>query len=197
MNAGALIGLAIVVFASTNIDDIFVLMMFFSDSEFSSGHVVLGQYIGIALLVGISLIGAFAALVIPAQWIGLMGLLPIALGVRKLLMLNKNRLSKDGQSPPKRVAPRPTLNFLVITAVTFSNGGDNVGVYMPLFASSTHGEIIILIAVFFVMVAVWCGVSYTLIRRTRIGDIIQRAGHILLPFILIALGFYILAKAFL
>ena len=46
-----LIALGIAAFVSTNIDDIFLLMMFFSDTRFKPLEVVLGQYIGMAALV--------------------------------------------------------------------------------------------------------------------------------------------------
>ncbi|MDQ3853198.1 MAG: hypothetical protein M3299_10230 [Thermoproteota archaeon] len=44
----SLMGLGIAAFAATNIDDIFVLMMFFSALSIPPRHVVLGQCLGIA-----------------------------------------------------------------------------------------------------------------------------------------------------
>ena len=78
---------AVVAFATTNIDDIFLLMLFFSQVNvtFRPQHIVLGQYLGFAVLVGVSVLGYFGALAIPRTWIGLLGLLPITLGIRKLL----------------------------------------------------------------------------------------------------------------
>ena len=56
-----LIAIGISGFAATNIDDIFVLMMFFSHSSmtFPTKQIVAGQYIGIGLLVAISALGFF------------------------------------------------------------------------------------------------------------------------------------------
>jgi cadmium resistance protein CadD (predicted permease) len=58
-----LIAIGVAAFTATNIDDIFVLMMFFSSSvTFPVKQVVLGQYIGIGLLVAISALGSFISL---------------------------------------------------------------------------------------------------------------------------------------
>ena len=57
---GYLIVLGISAFVSTNIDDIFLLIVFFSNSlKFSKYQVVIGQYIGIGLLIAISIIAFF------------------------------------------------------------------------------------------------------------------------------------------
>ena len=94
----SLIGLGIAAFAATNIDDIFVIMMFFSALRIPPGHVVLGQYLGIGLLVAISAVGSLLSLVVPPTIIGLMGVLPIAIGVKKLVEVRKkkkNEVSKQ------------------------------------------------------------------------------------------------------
>src|SRR5262245_53672972 len=71
-------------FAATNIDDIFVLLGFFSDPKFREHEIVLGQYAGIGVLVLVSIIAALVALVIPRWAVGLLGLAPIAIGIMKL-----------------------------------------------------------------------------------------------------------------
>jgi len=62
-------------FAATNIDDIFVLIMFFSSSPstYPTKQIVLGQYIRIGLLVTISALGSFISLAVPSYVIGLLG----------------------------------------------------------------------------------------------------------------------------
>jgi cadmium resistance protein CadD (predicted permease) len=85
--------------------------------------------------------------------------------------------------------------ILAITAVTFSNGGDNIGVYTPLFASSTHGEIALIISVFLVMTGVWCVMGYYLVNHNFAKEKIQQVGRWVLPFGLIGLGVIILSKS--
>ena len=77
---------ATITFAVTNIDDIFVLMIFFSqiDQPFRRGHVVIGQYLGFVALIAVSLLGFLGSFIVPKEWIGLLGLAPIAIGIHKL-----------------------------------------------------------------------------------------------------------------
>ncbi len=43
-----------------------------------------------------------------------------------------------------------------MAAVTFANGGDNIGVYVPVFATAGIGGMSMYAAVFLMLVAVWC-----------------------------------------
>ena len=82
--------------------------------------------------------------------------------------------------------------------MTFSNGGDNIGVYTPMFAQyNSAGQVTTLIVVFMAMTAVWCIVAYYLVNHPLVASRVRRIGHIVMPFVLIGLGVYILAQAFL
>src|SRR3954471_9832639 len=80
----SILGLATVAFISTNIDDIFLLVGFFSDRSFAVSRVVLGQYLGIGSLVVISAFCAFVSLSVAPAYVGLLGVLPILIGGKKL-----------------------------------------------------------------------------------------------------------------
>src|ERR1700737_1735572 len=91
----SLVGLAIVVFASTNIDDAFVLVGFLADPNFRLRDVVIGQYTGVGTLYAISAIAALISLAIPPAYIGLLGLAPVAIGVKKLTKLRRRKEKKE------------------------------------------------------------------------------------------------------
>jgi cadmium resistance protein CadD (predicted permease) len=200
-----LIAIGAAAFAATNIDDIFVLMVHFSTSSvayltFPVRHVVLGQYLGISLLIAISALGSLIPLLVPPYVIGLLGIVPMAIGARRLVQI----IRKDGNtsiiSTPKKSNSinRPYLPFLVVAAITFSNGGDNIGIYTPLFAQyNSFSQVTTLILVFMAMTAVWCAGAYYLVNHPLIASRISRIGHVVLPFVLIGLGIYILAQTFL
>ena len=183
-----------VMFVSTNIDDIFVLMLFFANKDFTPLQVVVGQYLGIAFLVGMSIVLSLAALLIPAHIIGLLGFVPIALGIKKLLDLRRQPPDDKQQAIP---SSRNSLRWLTVSAVTVSNGGDNIGVYVPLFANSSLNEIALITIIFALLVAVWCAIGYALVKAPLIGNPLRQYGHRILPFVLIGLGLYILAEAYL
>ena len=80
--------------------------------------------------------------------------------------------------------------------MTFSNGGDNIGVYTSIFAQYSASQITTLVIVLMIMTAVWCAVTYYLVNRPAIVSRMRRVGHMILPFVLIVLGIYILAESF-
>jgi cadmium resistance protein CadD (predicted permease) len=181
--AGAAIGL----FAATNIDDIFVLIGFFADPKFRPSQVIVGQYFGIAALVAVSIIASLVSLVFAPEYVGLLGLLPILIGLKKLYDLLKG----DGDDETT-MTNAGFGNVFAVAAVTIANGGDNIGIYTPVFATSSAGEIGIFVVVFTLMVAAWLALSHWLVNHPHMGAPIRRYGHILVPFVLIAIGLFVL-----
>jgi len=175
-------------FAATNVDDVFLLMLFFSqtDGKFRARHVVLGQYLGFAALVGLSLLGSLGALVVPREWIGLLGIVPIFLGVRALVGPRGGR-EEDG--------PLGVSGAWGVASVTFANGADNLGVYVPLFAGTGFARAGIIVAVFLALVALWCLIGHRLGNHPTVAEKIDRYGHVVVPFVLVGLGVYILLES--
>jgi cadmium resistance protein CadD (predicted permease) len=99
----ALVGVGIAAFVSTNIDDLFILMVFFATPRFPSSQIVLGQYIGMGSLTGVSLAGSLIALVLPHNVIGLIGLFPVAIGFKELLDLHKKGDEEDDEKIAKKL----------------------------------------------------------------------------------------------
>lgn len=177
---------AIIAFAATNIDDILILTLFFGQKNLKSSRIVLGQYLGVGSLFAVSLLGFFARFIIPPSLIGLLGVAPIAIGVKKLVDLRR-------QQPDTNQATAGSA--MTVAAVTFANGGDNIAVYVPLFANSDRMAAFITIAVFVVMIGLWCVFGYYIGNHRLVRLAIDKYGHLLVPFILIALGIYIILSS--
>ncbi|HLL02248.1 MAG TPA: cadmium resistance transporter [Myxococcaceae bacterium] len=187
----ATIAVSVIAFASTNVDDIFVLLGFFADPAFRARHVVLGQYLGIGTLVAVSLVCSLIALVIPPAYIGLLGLLPMGIGAKKLW-----EAWRGGEDGEEERHPAPGAHkILSVAAVTIANGGDNIGVYVPMLATRSVNETLVLVAVFAVMTALWCFVAHFLVNHRSLGAPIRRYGHLVLPWVLIAIGIGILLES--
>ena len=195
-----LIFTAVAMFIATNLDDLFVLMIFFSNKEFEARQVVLGQYIGVMALIAISALSYFLKLVIPVNWIGLLGILPILIGLKNLKDLKDNKdISANyniNEENKGFFSKFKSSKSSLVAFVSFTNGGDNIGVYVPLFASIGLQQMLIVILVFLVMIALWCYISFNLVKNSILGDKIKKYGHIILPFVLIFLGITILARSF-
>ena len=188
-----LVGVAVVAFASTNIDDIFVLLGFYSDPKFRVRDIVVGQYLGIAALFGVSVILSLVSLVIPADTIRLLGLAPVLIGGKQLFDLWRGREASEAEL---ETHPGSGTRFPAITvaAVAIANGGDNIGIYTPLFAARPSWQLIVIGLVFAAMTAAWCVVGHWMVKHPTLGAPIRRHGHRVVPLVLIGLGAMILAQ---
>ncbi|KAM3092927.1 cadmium resistance transporter [Phormidesmis sp. 146-12] len=190
----------IAAFVATNIDDLLILMLFFSQVNvaFHRRDIYVGQYLGFVAIVLLSLPGFFSGLLISKPVIGLLGFVPIALGIRRLIWsedhevqtvnlldnLNQKRLSNRLVSP----------QVFSVAAVTLANGGDNIGIYISLFASQNFASLSVILSVFFACVGVWCLVADWLSNHRAIAPILTRYSSVLGSIVLIGLGIYILAE---
>lgn len=187
----------IAAFAATNLDDLVILTLLFSqvNATFRSKHIFLGQYLGFSALVLASIPGFFGGMVLPEHWIGLLGLVPIAIGINQWV----NQDNDDSESDSEEVNEQSASGFGILSpqtysvaAITMANGSDNIGIYVPLFASSEIDELLVIVGVFFSLVGVWCYASYLLTRQQAIAEILTRYGNSFVPFVLIALGVFII-----
>jgi cadmium resistance protein CadD (predicted permease) len=190
----ALIGLAVVLFASTNVDDIFVLVGFFTDRRLSTRDIVLGQYVGFTALFGVSVAASLLSLVIPFAYIGLLGVIPILIGAKKLFDLYRKRDGTDEDLEDRSEAGGKG-RAATVAMVTIANGGDNIGIYMPSFAIRSGNEVAVIALVFAAMTALWCFAAYAMVNHPRLGSPIRRYGQRLSPILLIGLGVLILYQA--
>ena len=189
----AAIGLGGVVFVSTNIDDILLLATFFADPALARRQVVAGQFIGMGALVAISAVCGLLAVAVQPAYLALLGVAPLLLGLHGVWRLWRAR--KQASSARRGEGERRGgAGVLAVAAVTLANGGDNLGVYIPLFSSSPR-LVPIYVAVFAVMTGVWCVAGYYLVDNPLFGERLGRYGRVALPFVLIALGLWILAEA--
>src|ERR1700759_2189797 len=85
----SILAASVTTFAATNLDDIFLLTVFFA-RRVPTRRIVAGQYLGFAAIVVVSLGVVWGVvLAIPRDWIRLLGVLPLAVGIKELLQMGK------------------------------------------------------------------------------------------------------------
>ncbi len=192
MNLGV-IGQAVGLFAVTNVDDILILALFFAQGAGHAGttrRIVIGQYLGFAAILAVATAAGFGATFLPESAVPYLGLLPLALGVKAAVQAWRHR----GQDEEERKTEQDGPASLEVAAVTFANGGDNIGVYVPVFATAGAGGMTVYAAVFLTLVAVWCLAGRFFATRPLIAKALSRWGHVLLPLVLIGIGLLILIE---
>lgn len=195
---------------ATTFDDTIYLTGFFSElgRNFRPRHVVVGELLGFTVLLLISLLGFALGLALPRQGIGLLGLLPILIGLASLLSHWRGRgsvsaaiTSASAATPaaPGFASRRPPLIAVLrerrtyaVSLVTVSNGSNNLTIYIPLFASLTLPKIAVLIPVFYAFIVLWLFLSFHLTRFPGIAVVLHRYARNVFPFILMWLGARIL-----
>jgi cadmium resistance transport/sequestration family protein len=183
---------SVIAFVTTNIDDIFVLIFLFSNPRLKRRNVVIGQFLGISSLIGISFIASFIGLVIDLKYVGLLGLVPIYIGLKSLSALRKQIGTANADL---NAAGNALQQSLSVASITIANGGDNISIYIPLYATLTNVGKINMTIVFLIMTALWCLIAQYLSNHPVLKRSLEKYGHIVTPFIFILLGIYIMYES--
>lgn len=195
---------------ATTFDDNIYLTSFFGrvSRTFRPRHVVVGEFLGLTILISISLVGYFVGMVVSDMWVGLLGVLPIMIGIHQLMGKEDDENSDVIEEVEKvhTEVGRPRIKQSLwstirdpkthrVTAVHVSNGGNNVAVYIPLFASSSLPSLGVILTMCYITIGFWCFCSYNLTRFPGISVLIARYGRKIAPFVLIYLGLSIIVKS--
>ena len=185
---------AIGLFAATNIDDIIVLSLFFARGAGQSGttaRILAGQYLGFAgILVAAILATIGAGAFLPPAAIPYFGLIPLGLG----LWAAWEAWRGDGDDDDEAKVAGKKVGVGAVAGVTFANGGDNIGVYTPVFLSVEPLAVVAYCVIFLALVAVLVALAKFVATRPPIAEVLERWEDILFPIVLIGLGIVILVS---
>ncbi|KAF3004356.1 hypothetical protein E8E13_009745 [Curvularia kusanoi] len=205
MQFGKAVGTACSSFIVTNIDDLFVLVTFFAEASISKNvtpvKITIGQYLGFTVIVAISMVGFGAALVLPSEPIGFLGLLPVLLGVWNMCDLvfkdggeeEEGLQEEDGAAGGAKVASMKSI--LKVSLVVCANGADNVGTYIPLFSQAKGAEIAVYVVVYNILLGVWCLAAFLIMKQKHIFRMAQKYASVVIPFLYMGLGIFIIVKS--
>ena len=185
---------AIGLFAATNIDDIIVLSLFFARGAGQRGttaRILAGQYLGFAgILVAAILVTTGAGAFLPPAAIPYFGLIPLGLG----LWAAWEAWRGDGDDDDEAKVAGKKVGVGAVAGVTFANGGDNIGVYTPVFLSVEPLAVVAYCVIFLALVAILVALARFVATRPPIAEVLERFEHILFPIVLIGLGIVILVS---
>jgi cadmium resistance protein CadD (predicted permease) len=184
------IATAAALFAGTNADDLIVLALLSAASRTTGRprrwEIWVGQYLGFAVLAGLSVAASRGLALLPARWLWVLALFPLALGLGYLAVAVRSR--HRGTPPP--VPSAGGLFGVALLAIT--NGADGLATYTPFFVTAGTAQVTVSLVVFAVCVALWCLAGDLLTRSERVLAVVGRYGQWILPVTFILIGLYVL-----
>ncbi|HEU8179694.1 TPA: CadD family cadmium resistance transporter [Streptococcus pneumoniae] len=185
---------AIGVYISTSIDYLIILIILFAQlsQNKQKWHIYAGQYLGTGLLVGASLVAAYVVNFVPEEWmVGLLGLIPIYLGIR-FAIVGEDAEEEEEEIIQRLEQSKANQLFWTVTLLTIASGGDNLGIYIPYFASLDWSQTLVALLVFVIGIIIFCEISRVLSSIPLIFKTIEKYERIIVPLVFILLGLYIM-----
>ena len=185
---------SIILYSGTAVDLLIILMLFFAKrkSRKDNINIYLGQFLGSVSLIFLSLLFAFVLNYIPSKEIlGLLGLIPIFLGLKVLLLGDSDgeAIAKDGLRKDDK-----NLIFLVAMITFASCGADNIGVFVPYFTTLNLANLIVTLLTFLVMIYLLVFSAQKLAQVPSVGETLEKYSRWFIAVVYLGLGIYILIE---
>ena len=185
---------SIILYSGTAVDLLIILMLFFAKRKSRKDiiNIYLGQFLGSVSLIFLSLLFAFVLNYIPSKEIlGLLGLIPIFLGLKVLLLGDSDgeAIAKDGLRKDDK-----NLIFLVAMITFASCGADNIGVFVPYFTTLNLTNLIVTLLTFLVMIYLLVFSAQKLAQVPSVGEILEKYSRWFIASVYLGLGIYILIE---
>lgn len=155
-------------------------------------NIYLGQFLGSVSLILLSLLFAFVLDYIPSKEIlGLLGLIPIFLGLKVLLLGDS-----DGESIAKEGLRKDNKNLIFLVAmITFAScGAGNIGVFVPYFTTLNLANLIVALLTFLVMIYLLVFSAQKLAQVPSVGETLEKYSRWFVAVVYLGLGIYILIE---
>ena len=185
---------SIILYSGTAVDLLIILMLFFAKRKSRKDiiNIYLGQFLGSVSLIFLSLLFAFVLNYIPSKEIlGLLGLIPIFLGLKVLLLGDS-----DGEAIAKDGLRKDNKNLLSLVAmITFAScGADNIGVFVPYFTTLNLANLIVTLLTFLVMIYLLVFSAQKLAQVPSVGETLEKYSRWFIAVVYLGLGMYILIE---
>ena len=185
---------SIILYSGTAVDLLIILMLFFAKRKSRKDiiNIYLGQFLGSVSLILLSLLFAFVLDYIPSKEIlGLLGLIPIFLGLKVLLLGDS-----DGEAIAKEGLRKDNKNLIFLVAmITFAScGADNIGVFVPYFTTLNLANLIVALLTFLVMIYLLVFSAQKLAQVPSVGETLEKYSRWFVAVIYLGLGIYILVE---
>jgi cadmium resistance protein CadD (predicted permease) len=190
------VGVATAAFVGTNVDNTLVVMAMVAGAPAERSHrIAAGQVVGFVVLVGAAFAGAAVLFEFSARVVGLLGLVPFAIGLHGLVGLRPSPRGKQTRARPTSANRAVGRSLTAAALVTIATGGDNLAVYIPLFRVGGATRLAVILAVFALGEVAVTTLVLAGGRHPRARAVMDRLGAVAVPVLLCAIGVLVLVAA--
>ena len=190
----ALLVVALLLFAATNVDKLVVLVAFLIDDDYRPIEVLVGHVVGFVVGMAVAVAVAIAAAEWFQAWTFLLGVVPLGLGVWGIARWSLGREPTDPDTDTLQLLPGSAGRVGVVSVTAVGLNGENLAVYIPFLVGLSRGEIGAVVAVYAVAAALVFGLALVIARRTVNRGVPEWVDTLLVPVVLVLVGVYVLAS---
>jgi cadmium resistance protein CadD (predicted permease) len=178
-------------FIGTNLDNLALLVALYSRYRDRPGAVTTAYISGATLVILIFFAVGKGGDLIPVSYLGLLGIIPIIIGVTSLIRLFLPQ--KAGDTGKLADADDKKAVFVAVLLTQLSNSTDTIIAFSVLLADSTARLDYFITATFLAMALLFSALAKYSVGHPTLSVFLDRFGRYVTPFILILAGWYILA----
>jgi cadmium resistance protein CadD (predicted permease) len=184
-----ILGVAAMAFLATNADNLILLFAFLGDPSFRAWHVIVGYALGMLAILALSWLMAWLEHFLRPEYVGFLGIVPVAIGLKRLFDQFIRHTDPSGPIPRKLSTHSQVIT---VALADVAHGPDTIIIYSALLAEADSRAQYAISIVYLLLVFGWCSLGMFLLQHSRVRGSIQRYGHYFAPYLLIAIGVYII-----
>lgn len=179
-------------FVVTNLDALIVIGAFCADNDYRIWEVFIGHYVSFCIGLSLAVLGALVATELFEEWMYLIGILPLSVGIWGLLDRPPEDVVEDAPAIPNVIG---RIGVVMIAGLGIS--GENIAVYIPLLTGLSTAELLLIIGIYLVGAGLVFLFAYLIVHRVVTDGISERLDRWLVPTVLVIVGGYVLAMGLL
>ena len=184
-----MIGVTVVAFVSTNLDNLFVLMGLVGGSKMQTRDVATAYAFSIAVVLGIGVAASYLADLGADAWLRYLGFVPLGMGLWRIRALATGARS-PGASPEQT---RSGLSIPSVSITMLASSGDSLGVFSSLMAETSEVLVLVIFATALAMSALWAAAASFVVQHPALAPRLRMMDRYAVPILLVAIGLYILS----
>ena len=189
-DAAIVVAVAAGAFMATNLDNLVLMIGLFGRYDDRRYEVLFGYLVGMLVIGAATFYVGKLAGNAPVQYLGLLGVVPVLIGLAEIMRLFRNKgVVKDP------VVPGAGSTAVVATLLAqLGNSTDTIITYSVLFSDANDLADLLVVLSFAGMALLLVLVAYLALRHPWLSRPVQLYGHYITPLILITVGMYVLSN---